>query len=174
MPNEKKTNIVLIGMPASGKSTVGVILAKVLGMDFIDSDLVIQKREGARLNELIEKYGVDDFMRREEAAILGINVTNTVIATGGSAVYSAASMAHLAENSCIVYLKVELDVLKKRLSDIKGRGVVLRDGETLETIYETRAKLYEKYADITIEETGASVKNTIEDTVEDTVRGIIG
>ena len=174
MPNEKKTNIVLIGMPASGKSTVGVILAKVLGMDFIDSDIVIQKREGARLNELIEKYGVDDFMRREEAAILGINVTNTVIATGGSAVYSAASMAHLAENSCIVYLKVELDVLKKRLSDIKGRGVVLRDGETLETIYETRAKLYEKYADITIEETGASVKNTIEDTVEDTVRGIIG
>ena len=166
MSGEKKNNIVLIGMPASGKSTVGVILAKVLGMNFIDSDIVIQQREGARLNELIEKYGVDDFMRREEAAILGIDVSNTVIATGGSAVYSEAAMAHLAKESRIVYLKVELDDLKKRLSDIKGRGVVLREGETLETIYEIRSRLYEKYADITVGEDGASIEDTVRAVVQ--------
>lgn len=166
MSGEKKNNIVLIGMPASGKSTVGVILAKVLGMDFIDSDIVIQQREGARLNELIEKYGVDDFMRREEAAILGIDVSNTVIATGGSAVYSEAAMTHLAKESRIVYLKVELDDLKKRLSDIKGRGVVLREGETLETIYEIRSRLYEKYADITVGEDGASIEDTVRAVVQ--------
>ena len=166
MSGKGKNNIVLIGMPASGKSTVGVILAKVLGMDFIDSDIVIQQREGARLNELIEKYGVDDFMRREEAAILGIDVSNTVIATGGSAVYSEAAMAHLAKKSRIVYLKVELDDLKKRLSDIKGRGVVLREGETLETIYEIRSRLYEKYADITVGEDGASIEDTVRAVVQ--------
>ncbi len=166
MSGKGKNNIVLIGMPASGKSTVGVILAKVLGMDFIDSDIVIQQREGARLNELIEKYGVDDFMRREEAAILGIDVSNTVIATGGSAVYSEAAMTHLAKESRIVYLKVELDDLKKRLSDIKGRGVVLREGETLETIYEIRSRLYEKYADITVGEDGASIEDTVRAVVQ--------
>ena len=166
MVKERNSNIVLIGMPASGKSTVGVILAKVLGMDFIDSDIVIQQREGAKLNELIEKHGVDDFMKREERAILGINVTNTVIATGGSAVYSDAAMKHLAKNSTIVYLKVGLDDLKRRLSDIKGRGVVLRDGETLETIYEVRTRLYEKYGDITVGEDHASIEDTVRAVVE--------
>ena len=105
-------------------------------------------------------------MRREEAAILGIDLSNTVIATGGSAVYSEAAMAHLAKESRIVYLKVELDDLKKRLSDIKGRGVVLREGETLETIYEIRSRLYEKYADITVGEDGASIEDTVRAVVQ--------
>ncbi|SEG15485.1 shikimate kinase [Eubacterium ruminantium] len=156
-----KENIVLIGMPASGKSTVGVILAKVLGMNFIDSDIVIQQREGARLSELIEKYGVDGFLAREEAAIIGIDVSNTVIATGGSAVYSDKAMKHLGSGAKVVYLKVGLDELKKRLSDISGRGVVLKAGETLETIYEIRTKLYEKYADIIVSEEGDSIESTV-------------
>ncbi len=156
-----KENIVLIGMPASGKSTVGVILAKVLGMNFIDTDIVIQQREGARLSELIEKYGVDGFLAREEAAIIGIDVSNTVIATGGSAVYSDKAMKHLGSGAKIVYLKVGLDELKKRLSDISGRGVVLKAGETLETIYEIRTKLYEKYADIIVSEEGDSIESTV-------------
>ncbi len=156
-----KDNIILIGMPASGKSTVGVILAKVLGKDFVDSDIVIQQREGARLSELIEKYGVDDFMIREEKAILGIDVSNTVVATGGSAVYSDKAMKHLAEGAKVVYLKVELEELKNRLSDINGRGVVLKEGENLKSIFETRSKLYEKYADITVVEDDTTIEDTV-------------
>ncbi len=112
-------NIILIGMPASGKSTVGVILAKVLGMDFIDTDIVIQQREGARLNEIIESQGIDDFLKCEERAILGMDVKNTVVATGGSAVYSDVAMKHLEDGSKVVYLKVSLDDLKSRLTDMK-------------------------------------------------------
>ena len=164
--NKEKSNIVLIGMPASGKSTVGIVLAKVLGMGFVDSDLIIQKKAGAKLSEIIEKYGVDSFMMQEETALLSIYAFNTVIATGGSAVYSEIAMNQLAKTSRIVYLKVGLDDLKERLSDIKGRGVVLREGETLETIYESRTKLYEKYADITVEENGFSIEDTVRAVVE--------
>ena len=158
---DNKRNIVLIGMPASGKSTVGVILAKVLGMDFIDSDLVIQKRENKKLSEIIEKCGVDGFLEKEEQALLGINVSGTVIATGGSAVYSEAGMTHLKQNAAIVYLKVGLDPLKKRLNDIKGRGVVLRGGETFDEMYKERTSLYENYADAVIDEETASIEDTV-------------
>lgn len=157
----RKENIVLIGMPASGKSTAGVILAKVLGKKFIDTDLVIQERENALLADIIKNKGVAGFMKTEEEAILSVDVKNTVIATGGSAVYGEKAMEHLKENGTVVYLKVEKDELFKRLTDIKERGVVLRDGETIEEMFDIRSVLYEKYADIIIEERDSTIEETI-------------
>ncbi len=156
-----RKNIVFVGMPASGKSTVGVIVAKVMGMNFIDSDIVIQQRENTKLNELIEEHGIDDFLKREEQALLSINVDNTVIATGGSAIYSDAGMKHLSNNATILYLKESLDNLKDRLTDLKARGVVIRPGESIEQMYATRSVLYEKYADIIVEEKGTSIEDTV-------------
>lgn len=158
----EKTNIVLIGMPASGKSTVGVILAKVLGKKFIDTDLVIQLREDALLAEIIKEKGVEGFMKCEEEAILSVGENNTVIATGGSAVYGEKAMEHLKKNGTVIYLKVEKDELFKRLKNIKERGVVLKQGETLEEMYDNRSVLYEKYADIIIEERKCTIEETIE------------
>ena len=158
----EKTNIVLIGMPASGKSTVGVILAKVLGKKFIDTDLVIQLREDALLADIIKEKGVEGFMKREEEAILSVDENNTVIATGGSAVYGEKAMEHLKENGTVIYLKVEKDELFKRLKNIKERGVVLKQGETLDEMYDNRSVLYEKYADIIIEERKCTIEETIE------------
>ena len=158
----KKNNIVLIGMPASGKSTVGVILAKVLGKKFIDTDLVIQLREDALLADIIKEKGVEGFMKSEEEAILSVGENNTVIATGGSAVYGEKAMEHLKENGTVIYLKVEKDELFKRLKNIKERGVVLKQGETLEEMYDNRSVLYEKYADIIIEERNSTIEETIE------------
>jgi shikimate kinase len=158
----EKTNIVLIGMPASGKSTVGVILAKVLGKKFIDTDLVIQQRENALLADIIKEKGVEGFMKREEEAILSVDENNTVIATGGSAVYGEKAMEHLKENGTVIYLKVEKAELFKRLKNIKERGVVLKQGETLEEMYDNRSVLYEKYADIVIEERDSTIEETIE------------
>ena len=158
----KKTNIVLIGMPASGKSTVGVILAKVSGKKFIDTDLVIQLREDALLADIIKEKGVEGFMKSEEEAILSVDENNTVIATGGSAVYGEKAMEHLKKNGTVIYLKVEKDELFKRLKNIKERGVVLKQGETLEEMYYNRSVLYGKYADIIIEEADSTVEETIE------------
>ena len=159
-------NIILIGMPASGKSTVGVILAKILGMDFIDTDIVIQQREGFRLNEIIDKYGIDEFLKREEQIILDIKVSNTIISTGGSAVYSESGMKHLSRSSKVIYLEVGLEEMKNRLQDIKERGVVLRTGENIDEMYETRSKLYERYADVTVTEAGNSIDNTVEKVIK--------
>ena len=158
----KENNIVLIGMPASGKSTVGVILAKILGMDFIDADIEIQKREGIRLNQIIEERGIDEFLKCEAQAILNINVKNTVISTGGSAVYSKEAMEHLSANSTIVYLHVGKEELKKRLKDIKERGIVLRPGESIDDLYYNRSGLYDEYADVVVHEGNSSIEETIQ------------
>ncbi len=158
----ENNNITLIGMPASGKSTVGVILAKILGMNFIDTDLVIQQRENALLSDIIKDRGVDGFLEAEEAAILSVDQTNTVIATGGSAVYSEAGMKHLKSLGKVIYLKVEKEDLFGRLHHIRQRGVVLRSGETLDEMYDNRSALYKKYADYIIDETDASVEDTVE------------
>lgn len=154
-------NITLIGMPTSGKSTIGVIVAKILGMDFVDADIVIQNREGKKLSEIIEEKGIDGFVKCEGDAILSIEVNNTVIATGGSAVYSANAMEKLAKNSLIVYLKLEKEELFRRLKNAKERGVVLHEGETLDDMYNTRAKLYEKYANLTVEEKDCTLEETV-------------
>ncbi len=150
-------NIILIGMPGCGKSTVGVVLAKVLGMHFCDTDIVIQQREGRRLQEIIDSEGNEAFLACEEAALLSVSPENTVIATGGSAVYSEAAMAHLRENGTVVYLQVSEPEIERRLADFGGRGVAIGEGMTVADLYNERAVLYAKYADITIPADGADI-----------------
>ena len=143
-------NIILIGMPASGKSTIGVVLAKVLGMDFVDTDLLIQEQAGKTLEEIIGEKGRNEFLDLEEMVCKSVRQTNTVIATGGSVVYSQAAMAQFKRIGTVVYLKIDLDTLTFRLSNMKARGVILRDGQSMKELYEERVPLYEKYAEITI------------------------
>lgn len=161
-----KDNIVLIGMPGVGKSTVGVILAKVLGYQFLDADLVIQNEEGKLLREIIAEVGVEGFIQVENRVNAGLQCNKTIIATGGSVVYGEEAMEHLKEIGTIVYLEVSFSTLKKRLSDIKGRGVVLREGQTLQDLFMERTPLYEKYADICVSEDGLNVEETVERLIE--------
>lgn len=161
-----KDNIVLIGMPGVGKSTVGVILAKMIGYQFIDADLLIQKQEGKLLHEIIAEKGTDGFIEIEERVNASIEASHTIIATGGSVVYGKKAMEHLSHIGTVVYLKVPYDILEKRLEDIKGRGVVLKEGQTLRTLYDERTPLYEKYADIEISEDGLNVEQTVEKLLE--------
>ena len=149
-----KTNLILIGMPASGKSTVGVILAKVIGYDFIDTDILIQKREKKRLAQIIEDHGVEGFLEIENRVNASVEADHCIIATGGSAVYGADTMRHFKKIGHIMYLKVDYETIAKRLGNIKQRGVALREGQTLRDLYEERTVLYEKYADTVIEEQG--------------------
>ena len=157
-----KNNIVLIGMPGVGKSTVGVVLAKVLGYQFIDADLVIQEEEGKLLHQIIAEVGTEGFIEVENRVNASIQAEHAIIATGGSVVYGKEAMEHLKEIGTIVYLKLPFEVLNRRLKDIKGRGVVLKDGQTLKDLYEERVPLYEKYADVTINEFGLNVEQTID------------
>lgn len=161
-----KDNIVLIGMPGVGKSTVGVILAKMIGYQFTDADLLIQKQEGNLLHEIIAEKGTDGFIEIEERVNASIEASHTIIATGGSVVYGKKAMEHLSCIGTVVYLKVPYDTLEKRLEDIKGRGVVLKEGQTLRTLYDERTPLYEKYADIEISEDGLNVEQTVEKLLE--------
>ncbi|NCB93552.1 MAG: shikimate kinase [Clostridia bacterium] len=158
-------NIVLIGMPGVGKSTVGVILAKELGYQFVDADLLIQQRENRLLKEIIAQEGVDGFIEIENQVNASIQTERTVIATGGSVVYGKEAMEHLGDIATIVYLKLSYRSLKKRLGDLKNRGVVLRDGQTLKSLYEERVVLYEKYADITIDEENLGIEETLQSIV---------
>uniref|UniRef100_UPI003FEF6FC5 shikimate kinase n=1 Tax=Roseburia sp. TaxID=2049040 RepID=UPI003FEF6FC5 len=158
----KNNNIVLIGMPGVGKSTIGVILAKVLGYQFVDADLVIQKEEGKLLREIIAEVGTDGFIEVENRVNAGLMVEHSIIATGGSVVYGAEAMEHLKKIGTVIYLKLPYEELRVRLHDIKGRGVVLREGQTFLDLYKERVPLYEKYADLTVDESGCSVEQTVE------------
>ncbi|CCZ34866.1 shikimate kinase [Firmicutes bacterium CAG:646] len=155
-------NIVLIGMPGVGKSTVGVILAKELGYQFIDADLLIQKQEKRLLREIIAQEGVDGFIQIENQVNASIETDRTVIATGGSVVYGREAMEHLKKISTVVYLKLSYQALKKRLGNLKNRGVVLREGQTLRDLYKERVVLYEKYADIVIDEENKGIEETLQ------------
>ena len=150
-------------MPASGKSTVGVILAKILGYNFVDADIVIQEKENRKLSEIIEQEGVDGFIDIENRINAGIEVEKTVISTGGSAVYGKEAMDHYKNIGKIVYLKVDMDILTKRLKNAKQRGVVMKDGQSLVSLYNERSVLYEKYADVTIEEGNKTIEEVIAD-----------
>ena len=163
-----KENIVLIGMPGVGKSTVGVILAKVLGYQFIDADLVIQKRENRLLHEIISEEGLDGFLKAEENANVCIaqNEEKSIVATGGSVVYCEKAMQELKKTGRVIYLELEYDQLKKRLGNLKGRGVVLKDGQDLRGLYEERIPLYEKYADLTVNEKNLDVEQTLQKIVD--------
>ena len=162
----KKDNVVLIGMPTSGKSTMGVILAKILGYRFLDADIVIQEKEGKKLSQIIEEEGVDGFIEIENRINAGIETEKTVIATGGSVVYGKEAMDHYKNIGKVVYLKVDMDTLTKRLHNAKQRGVVMREGQSLVSLYNERSALYEKYADITIEEKDHTMEEVIEITLE--------
>ncbi len=155
-------NITLIGMPGAGKSTVGVVLAKVLGYDFIDSDLLIQKAEGKLLWQIMQEKGVDGFNQIEERINSEIQAERSVIATGGSVVYGQRAMEHLREIGTVVYLKVSCETLRERLGDLRERGVVLKPGQDLQDLYEERVPLYEKYAHVTVPVDAASVQQAVE------------
>ena len=166
MSPRKAESIILIGMPASGKSTAGVILAKELGMDFLDTDLLIQRRTGKRLPELIEDYGVDGFLTLEENICCQVLTRQSVIATGGSVVYGERAMEHFRRLGTVVYLEVPYPLLMQRLKDVNGRGVVMHKGQTLEDLYKERVPLYEKYADIIVRENGSGVESVVVEIAE--------
>ncbi len=164
-----KDNIVLIGMPGVGKSTLGVVLAKELGFEFVDADLLIQKREKRLLKEIIADEGVDGFLRIENEVNSSIETQKTVIATGGSVIYGSEAMTHLKEIGTVVYLKLDYDTLDSRLGSLKGRGVVLKDGQNLKSLYDERIPLYEKYADVTVNEKGLDLEATLKKVMESLV-----
>ena len=157
-----KNNIVLIGMPGVGKSTIGVILAKILAYHFLDSDLVIQEREGMRLHQIISEKGTDGFLKIENDVNASLNVDRTIIATGGSAVYGKEAMEHLKKIGTVVYLKADYPTIQKRLGNLKKRGVALKKGQSLKELYDERSKLYEMYADVTVDEHGLGTEETID------------
>ncbi len=158
----KLNNITLIGMPASGKSTVGVLLAKRLGYSFVDVDIVIQEQEGRLLKEIIAKEGQEGFLAVENRINAGLNVRHSVIAPGGSVIYGKEAMEHLKEISTVVYLKLSYESVEERLGNLVDRGVVLKDGMTLRDLYEERVPYYENYADITIDENGLDAGKTVD------------
>lgn len=158
-----KSNITLIGMPASGKSTVGVLLAKRLGYSFVDVDIVIQEKTGKLLKEIIAEVGTEGFLDVEEQVNSELDVKRSIIAPGGSVIYGEKAMEHLKEISTVVYLKLEYRDVKRRLGDLTDRGVALKNGMTLRDLYEERVPIYEKYADITIDETGKTPGQTVDE-----------
>ena len=147
----KNNNITLIGMPGAGKSTVGVILAKALGYEFIDPDLLIQKQEGKLLREIIAEKGDEEFLRIESKVNESLEVENAVIAPGGSIIYEPAAMEHLKKIGKVIYLKLDYETVYSRVANAQKRGVVLKEGQTLLDLYNERSPLYEKYADIVID-----------------------
>lgn len=155
-------NIVLIGMPGAGKSTAGVILAKVLGMGFIDSDLLIQEQEGLLLKDIISRDGHEGYLDIENRVNKSLRCNNCVIATGGSAVYCHEAMEHLRSIGTVVYIRLSFDIIRNRLGNIRQRGVVLKKGQTLISLYEERCPLYEKYAHIAVDADGFDVEELMD------------
>jgi shikimate kinase len=157
-------NIVLIGMPGIGKSTLGIVLAKVLGKDFVDTDLLLQRAEGASLEEIISRRGVTGFLEAEEALLCGLDAHDAIISTGGSAVYSERGMRHLGEMGTIVYLHAPLSELEQRLGGLSERGVVMPGGSqtTLADLAAERTPLYERHADVSYRVRGDSLRSDVE------------
>lgn len=161
-----KDNITLIGMPGVGKSSMGVVLAKVLGYEFLDSDLVIQKQENSLLKDLIEKYGNDGFLKIENRVNAALDVSKTVIATGGSVIYGEEAMYHLKKISNVIYLKADYETISHRVSNLVGRGVAIQEGQTLFDLYQERAPLYMRYADIIVDMCGLSIEESVKAVLE--------
>lgn len=154
-------NIILIGMPGAGKSTVGVLAAKALGYAFLDTDLLLQARQGMLLQNILNTRGIDAFLSAEEAAIREVFCGKTVIATGGSVVCEPSAMAHLKSLGKIVWLRVPFSELSRRLSNISTRGIALGPGETFKDLYQSRSPLYQKYAEITVDASGQHLEETV-------------
>lgn len=155
-------NIILIGMSGAGKSTLGVLLAKALGMNFVDTDILIQQREGRILQQIIDTDGIERFLEIEEEVLCAFSEENCVVATGGSAVYSENAMRALSENARVVYLALGYDEVAARLTNITTRGIVMRKGGTLRDVFDERVPLYERYADITIDCTDTQIEECVE------------
>ena len=162
----QKDNIILIGMPGAGKSTLGVLLARAVNYRFLDTDLLIQEREGRLLCEIIAEEGMARFLEIEGEVNAGINAERTVIAPGGSAIYSEKAMKHFSEIGTIVYLHVPVTELSKRLGDLKRRGVVLKEGQDLNDLYEERRVYYERYAQVTVDVTQNEIGDVLADLVQ--------
>ena len=162
MSEQRNDNLVLIGMPGAGKSTVGVVLAKKLGYRFLDSDLVIQEQTGKLLHELIEEHGVEGFWDIENRVNASLDTHKCVIATGGSAIYGEEAMKHLGSIGKIVYLSLPYEDVAERLGDLNARGVTLRPGQDLKALYEERIPMYEKYAHLIVECSGLSLREVVE------------
>ena len=156
-------NVVLIGMPGVGKSSIGVVLAKRIGFSFLDSDLLIQEREGMLLHEIMEKKGLGVFKEIENQVNASIVAKNTVIATGGSVVYGREAMAHLRSIGRVVYLQLSCNELQERLGDLHQRGVVMEEGQSLLSLYEERRALYERYADVTVQCEGKQIREVVDE-----------
>lgn len=156
-------NIIFIGMPASGKSTVGVVVAKRLGYEFIDTDLLIQKQEKRLLKEIIADIGNEGFLAIENQVNRDVQAEHAVISPGGSVVYCQEAMEHFKKIGTIVYLKVSFEMIERRISNAKSRGVVLKEGQSLRDLYEERTRLFEKYADYTISENSLDLEETIDE-----------
>ena len=146
-----KKNLALIGMPAVGKSTVGVLLAKKLGFAFLDTDILIQTREKMTLAQIIARKGLERFLEIEESHLLSLDCSQHLIATGGSVIYKEKAMAHLAQTATIIYLFVDLEILAARLSDVVERGVAMDPGKGIDDLYKERTPLYDKFCDIKID-----------------------
>ena len=159
-------NIILIGMPAVGKSTVGVVIAKRLGYKFIDTDILIQEKMGKLLREIIAEEGIEGFLKVEDDINSRVDVKKTVVSPGGSVVYCENAMKHYKEIGKVLYLKASYETISRRLRNAKKRGVVLREGQTLEDLYNERVALFEKYADITVCEDGCSLEETIDNVLQ--------
>ena len=159
-------NIILIGMPAVGKSTVGVVVAKRIGYEFIDTDLLIQKQEKRLLNEIIAEEGNERFLEIENQVNRDLQVESAVISPGGSVVYCEEAMQHFKEIGTVIYLHATYEAIYKRITNAKNRGVVLKEGQTLKDLYDERVKLFEKYADYTVSEEGLDLEETIDMVLE--------
>ena len=162
----KNNNIILIGMPGAGKSTLGVLLARAMNYRFLDTDLLIQEKEGKLLCEIIEEKGLDGFLKIEGEVNAGIHAERTVIAPGGSAIYSEKAMKHFSEIGTVVYLHVPVTELSKRLGDLKRRGVVLKEGQDLNSLYEERRVYYERYARVTVDVTKDEIGEVLAELVQ--------
>ena len=156
-----KPNITFIGMPGVGKSTIGVILAKIIGYEFVDSDIIIQRQEGKLLREIITDVGSQGFLEIENRIHAEMNLTNSIISPGGSICYCGQGMEHLREISTVIYLKLDYPKLKRRLGNLTARGVVLKNGQTLYDLYKERTPLYEKHAHVIIDVNHLNVEKTI-------------
>ncbi len=163
----KKNNLIFIGMPAVGKSTVGVVVAKRLGKNFIDTDLLIQEQEKKLLREIIAEVGEDGFLEIENQVNRDLETENAVISPGGSVVYCEEAMQHYKEIGTVVYLQASYQTIKRRIKSPKKRGVVLREGQTFQDLYNERVRLFERYADVTICEDGCQIEETIEKVLEE-------
>lgn len=159
-------NIVLIGMPGAGKTTIGNLLSQKLDMSFVDTDSLIKQKSGKSPQQIIDEKGVEEILSMEEKVVMDLNLKNFVVSTGGSVVYSSKAVNHLKNNGLVVYLKADYPDIERRIRNLKTRGIVFKNGQDLKGVYNERSPLYEKYADITVDCTNKSLNEVLDTIIE--------